>query len=127
MSSSSVCACNLAKSDYLSINDVAAASPGNPHVSTVWRWVTDGVRAQNGKRVFLDFTRVGRRIYVPRTALEAFFAELRSATEQVRSADSESDDSSHLSQPTTPRRRRLARRQRDHLAAMDELAAAGIA
>jgi hypothetical protein len=41
------------------------------HVSTVWRWITHGVKV-NGDRVHLDVFRVGGRAYVLAADLDAF-------------------------------------------------------
>jgi len=50
-------------------------------VSTVWRWALKGLRGPDGKRVYLEYVRVGGMAMTTRQALERFFRRL-TATEQ---------------------------------------------
>lgn len=96
---------------YLTLAQVAASSPGRPHVSAVWRWCRKGVLARNGERVKLRHIRIGARVFVPTGALEEFAEKLAEA------------DATYFDQPATPalshditykpRRRTEAQRRRD--------------
>lgn len=64
--------------EYLSLAQITKAVPAidgkRPHVSTVWRWMHDGIRG-----VHLEHMRVGRRIVTTREALDRFFRDTADA------------------------------------------------
>lgn len=69
------------------ISAVAREIPGargakcvNP--STVWRWCTQGTRTPDGRRVRLEYYRIGSRVMTTREAVARFVAKL-SAHETV--------------------------------------------
>ena len=63
-------------SDILTLSQAARIVPalGGHHVhpSTLWRWCRIGVKARNGRRVKLRHGRLGRRVVIPREALDEF-------------------------------------------------------
>ncbi len=58
--------------DYLSLSQAAKAVPAidgkRPSISTIYRWMTQGVRG-----VTLEHRRIGRRVVTTAAALEEFF------------------------------------------------------
>jgi len=56
--------------------DIAKRTPGNVHVSSVWRWCRRGVRAADGMRIFLRAVRLGRSLYSRLSWLEEFGEEV---------------------------------------------------
>mgnify|MGYP000999353418 CR=1 FL=1 len=79
--------------EYYSPRQVAALTPGRPHVQTVWRWLLKGVRGRKlasvligGRRMvtghdLLDFLGEGTTVSpsTPRTPAQATRASLRAA------------------------------------------------
>lgn len=63
----------------LTLTEAARHLPGRPHVSTLWRWYTRGVRG-----VRLETLVVGGRRYTSREALQRF-SERLTGTEAVAS------------------------------------------
>lgn len=95
---------NLSAETAIAVNKAAAHIPGRPHVSTVWRWVLNGVRG-----IKLETFVVGCQRFTTKEAIERFI------TATTAKANGE---------PTpirTPRQR-----QRDIERAERELAKAGI-
>jgi hypothetical protein len=70
---------NLDNDPLLSLSEAARTIPPidgkRPHPSTIFRWMTDGVRGG----VKLEHIRVGRRICTTKHALERFFNALADA------------------------------------------------
>lgn len=64
-------------STFIPLAEVAKQLPGRPHVSTLHRWTTKGVRG-----VKLETTRVGSRVYVTQEAIERFLAELNTSDDE---------------------------------------------
>jgi hypothetical protein len=87
----------------LSIRDVSETLPNRPHISTVWRWITRGIRG-----VKLESTLIGGTRYTSHGALEQFFAD----SNAVGSGQ--------------PRRRRAGQRKKAVKKAKDALAKSGI-
>lgn len=93
---------------------------GQPlHPSTIFRWVTKGVRVAGAQRLKLEAARLGSRIVTSREALARFTASLQ--TSAVTPEESS---------PPPPRERHRprsrSRRQRDIAAAERRLAEAGV-
>ncbi|NOT02348.1 MAG: DUF1580 domain-containing protein [Phycisphaerales bacterium] len=111
----------MPETDYLSLNEAAAASPGRPHTSSVWRWCRKGVRARNGTTVKLPCVRAGGRVFILRDALQTFFAA-------VADADAEHFDRPTKPSPSVPHNgtRNAARREREIQAAETEARKRGI-
>ena len=65
--------------DILSLSAAAKLIPGNRTHTTVWRWIRIGVRANNGKRVYLKSRRAGGKLYTTAEWLGEFFDELEKA------------------------------------------------
>ncbi len=62
---------------YFSLSQAASRLPGRPHVSTLHRWTTKGVRG-----VKLETTRVGSRVFVTQEAIQRFLNELNTTDDQ---------------------------------------------
>lgn len=96
----------------LSLSEAARAIPPidgkRPHPSTLFRWMTEGVRGG----VKLEFVRVGRRICTTEKALNRFFKAL-------------ADAPMPQSEPVLPRARTANQRTRAIEEAKQELRAAG--
>lgn len=63
-----------------------------PHVSTIYRWCTRGVRGADGTPVQLGYVRIGRRHITSREAIERWAAALASCSDGSMSIKSEADD-----------------------------------
>lgn len=87
------------------------------HLSTVWRWMRNGVVAADGTRVRLEYQRVGRRMLTTPEAIEAFF---RALTEADHRAD---EQAKAATLPARRRGRPASRREAAVAAAEAELAA----
>lgn len=68
------------------ISAVAREIPGargaksvNP--STVWRWCTQGTRTPDGRRVRLEYYRIGSRVMTTKEAVARYVARLSATTE----------------------------------------------
>ena len=94
----------ISTENSLSISAAANSLPGRPNVSTVWRWISRGVRG-----VKLQTFCVGGRRYVTKESLENFLAQTTAAANGQPAPTS------------TPRQRQKAIE-----AAEQELARAGI-
>ena len=113
--------------NILSLSEAAKALPAfngkRHHTASVWRWCRKGI-VRNAKRVTLRYVRVGRRIGIPREALDEFFVALVEADTV--------EDSSPLErraakcQPSGTKGRTPAQRQKAIARARKELAEAGI-
>jgi hypothetical protein len=73
--------------EYLSLSEAAKALPrglnGKKHsTNKLWRWARRGVKARDGRRIFLEHIRLGGSILVPKGAIEAFGKELMEADRQ---------------------------------------------
>ena len=102
----------------LTLAQAAKTLPGHVHLSTIWRWARRGIKARGGPRVKLAHVRLGGKIYVDLTALEAFGRALADA--DAAHFDSEG------ATPAVPRTRTSTRRERDIQAAEAELDRAGV-
>lgn len=60
--------------EFLSLAQAPRHIPGRPHVSTVWRWVNQGVRGHR-----LEAVAVGGRVFTTRQAIERFLDALNCA------------------------------------------------
>ena len=60
----------------ISLTEAVKHWPGRPHVSAIWRACRRGIRAANGKRVYLDHARWGAKIFTSREAIERFGRQL---------------------------------------------------
>lgn len=58
---------------WITLTEASKAIPGRPSTSTIWRWIRSGIRISGGSRVRLEHIRVGRRIFISREDLSAFF------------------------------------------------------
>lgn len=54
----------------------AAALPGAPDRSSLWRWITTGVKCRGGQRIHLEAVKLGGKLITSRQAIEAFASEL---------------------------------------------------
>ena len=76
--------------DILSLTEAAKAVPAldgkRPHVASIFRWAKSGIK-RGATTVTLRYVRVGRRIGIPREALDEFFVALAAAD---RDADASS-------------------------------------
>ncbi len=70
-----------APSDALSLSEAAKAIPGRPHVSTLWRWATRGVRGVR-LRTFV----IGGRRFTDVAAIEEFIRRTTAAS-AIRCSD----------------------------------------
>lgn len=55
--------------------DMKAASrilPGHPSSAVVWRWCRKGILARDGRRIFLEHRRYGRKLFTTKTAMHDF-------------------------------------------------------
>ena len=93
----------------LSLTEAAAITPGQPDVSTVWRWCRIGV---NGVR--LAYQRYGNRMFTTESDLEDFARQLAAVDEVVPPVAA-----SRKQQPRTDRSKKVE-------AAAAELAESGI-
>jgi hypothetical protein len=75
-------------SKYISLQQAAVIVPGNPHVSTISRWATEGLKVRN-QRVFLRHVLVGKRIHTTREWLDGFFVNVQVARQAARLAKSD--------------------------------------
>ncbi|MFP4192936.1 MAG: helix-turn-helix domain-containing protein [Candidatus Hydrogenedentota bacterium] len=57
--------------DLMDMSEAAAALPHRPNKSTIWRWCRQGV-VINGKRIFLRYQKIGRRVFIKVEDLEEF-------------------------------------------------------
>ena len=78
--------------DAMSLTQAIDFIPGHPHVATVWRWTTKGVRGQR-----LITTIVGGRRMVTLAAIEEFLQRLNAENGQ-HEPDEESGFSSRAKQ-----------------------------
>ena len=62
--------------DAMPLSRASDFIPGNPHVATLWRWVSKGVRG-----VKLSVVRVGGRTMVTPDSIETFLNRLNAADE----------------------------------------------
>lgn len=115
--------------NILSLTEAAKTVPAlngrAPHTASIWRWCRKGIR-RGAIVVTLRYVRVGRRIGIPREALNEFFVALAEADKQ---ADAESPierlAAQNQCQPVTPPRGRTpAQRAKDIERARKELAEA---
>ena len=68
--------------ELLTLTQVARSIPGRPHISTVFRWCRVGIRG-----VRMGYVRFGRRMLVPREAMDRFataLADLDRAEDEAR-------------------------------------------
>ena len=62
--------------EFLKLSEAANLCPGRPSASCLWRWCRQGVKSRSGQRIRLEHRRVGGRIYVRKSDLNAFFEQL---------------------------------------------------
>ena len=67
----------IAMGQYLSLAEAAAASPGRPHLATVWRWCRKGIKTRAGVRVKLEHIRAGAKLFVTESGLADFFKNVQ--------------------------------------------------
>lgn len=91
--------------EFFSLSEAATLLPGRPHISTVWRWVTRGIRGQKLKTIV-----VGSRRFVTRASIQEFIDACNAAAD---------------GQP--PRQRPSAQRRKEKERAKATLRQAGIA
>jgi hypothetical protein len=100
---------DLSTETILSLKDAVRELPAldgkKPHLSTVWRWMSDGVQGR-----VLEHVRVGRRICTSREALYRFLQQPPSESRT----------------PSTVRTRTAKQREADVEAARARLAARGV-
>ena len=93
---------------FLTLSEATRLLPNRPHVGAIWRMARRGVVGRNGKRVFLEHSRFGRKLYTTREALERFRVELGAADrehfDQVRN---------HVAKLTNVRTRKPSRTKRE--------------
>lgn len=113
--------------NVLSLAEAAKALPAfngrRHHTASVWRWCRKGIR-RGDTRVTLRYVRVGRRIGVPREALDQFFVALAAADRDADGSALERE-AAKCQQPVT-KSRTPAQRQRAIERARRELAAARV-
>jgi len=63
-------------SEFLTVSQAARACPTPISPNSIWRWARRGVRPRRGNVVRLDHVRVGRRVMIPRDALNQFFVRV---------------------------------------------------
>lgn len=100
----------------VSIHAAAALYPGRRpgkklNFTTIWRWVTKGVRSTNGQLVRLEAVRLGARWVTSREAIARFSRRLTTPTDAPT---------------TTSKRRTPSQRERDNQAAKKQLEKIGI-
>jgi len=109
--------------NILSLAEAAKAVPAmdgrRPHTASIWRWCRKGI-IRNAKRVTLRYVRVGRRIGIPREALDEFFVALAEA-DRVEDA-SPLERQAARCQPVTSKARTPQQRAKAIEAARKELA-----
>lgn len=105
---------DMNKEELLSLTEATKTIPPidgkRPHVGSLWRWTSKGVRG-----VKLDHLRVGRRVVTTREALQRFFQAVAEAPAPERAP-----------QQRKPRGRTEKQRQRDIERAKEGLRAHGI-
>ena len=63
----------------ITLGEAAKLAPGQPHASAVWRWCRKGIKAAGGRRIFLEHSRFGRRVFTSREAVARFGRALADA------------------------------------------------
>lgn len=93
------------------------------HASSLWRYCRKGLH-RGGRRIFLDYVRIGGRVVTTRESLAAFFNALAEADREYDKADTREREAAQQIVAVEPRRpkQREAAIQR----AKRELAAAGL-
>ncbi|MFH1109424.1 MAG: DUF1580 domain-containing protein [Planctomycetota bacterium] len=114
-------------SDILSLTEAAKAVPAldgkRPHVASIFRWAKSGIK-RGAMTVTLRYVRVGRRIGIPREALDEFFVALAEA-DRAADASPIEREAAKCRAPVT-KGRTPAQRAKAIERARKELAAAGI-
>jgi hypothetical protein len=67
----------MATLTYMPLNEVAKRLPGHPHISTIHRWVSDGVRG-----VRLRSQRIGNRVFTTEEWIDEFIEELNTTDDE---------------------------------------------
>ena len=115
--------------NILSLSEAARAVPAldgkAPHTASIWRWCRKGI-VRNAKRVTLRYVRVGRRIGIPREALDEFFVALAEADNAEDSSPMERAAAQCRTPVTTGKPRSTKRRAEDIARARRELSEAGV-
>ena len=81
--------CTLNDEHLITLGEAAKLAPGRPHTSAIWRWCRKGVKAAGGRRIFLEHSRFGRRVFTTREALERFDRALADADTEHFTRDDE--------------------------------------
>ena len=79
-----------AMDNLLTLSQAAQALPNKPAPSTIWRWCKRGM-PMGDDRIYLDYKRVGRRVYIPSQALHDFIEEVSAADKKTARRDREAD------------------------------------
>lgn len=94
--------------DILSLTEAAKAVPAldgkRPHVASIFRWAKSGIK-RGATTVTLRYVRVGRRIGIPREALDEFFVALAAADRDADASALEAATAANRCQPVTPKGR----------------------
>lgn len=76
--------------DHIPLSKLPGFIPGKRlHVSTLIRWKDTGVIGADGERIKLKSTRIGGRIYVRLSDLQAFLNRLNSRDDSPRETDAD--------------------------------------
>jgi len=76
--------------NLLTLSQAAQQLPNKPAPSTIWRWCKRGM-PMGEDRIYLDYKRIGRRVYIPRPALHDFIEEVSAADKKTVRRDREAD------------------------------------
>lgn len=60
----------------------AKSLPGRPNSTNLAHWAKNGIRAENGKLVFLDTVKIGRSRFTSREAFTRFSQQLTTQTDE---------------------------------------------
>ena len=72
----------MALSDYIGFEAAAKLLPGKSSKYTLYGWCRDGLPGPDGKRIFLQFVQVGRKVYTTAAWLEEFIKLVAEASRQ---------------------------------------------
>jgi len=113
--------------EILSLTEASKLVPAldgkRPHVASIFRWAKSGIK-RGATTVTLRYVRVGRRIGIPREALDEFFVALAAADSIEDAAPIERKAAE--CQTVVTKGRTPAQRERDIARARKNLAAAGV-
>lgn len=96
--------------NILSLSEAASACPSlggkKPHLASIWRWCRKGI-VRNATTVTLRYIRIGRRIGIPKDALDEFFVAL-AAADAAEPSPLERKAACHIVDTSRSEKRRLA-------------------